>query len=81
MDTPTGFDAMGHPVPTDRKEAAYSMVKEMGITDFDKASTLVGTVANHIERDHPYEAQDAACEHLDITGAYRLMAVLMTNPT
>ena len=30
MDTPTGFDAMGHPVPTDRKEAAYSMVKEIG---------------------------------------------------
>lgn len=80
MTTPTGFDAMGHPVPTDRKEAAYSTAKEMGITGFEEASELVGTMAQCIERDHPYEAEKAGMKFLDLTGTYRLMAVLMTEP-
>jgi len=72
---------MGHRVPTDRKEAAYSAAKEMGITGFEEASELVGTVATCIERDRPYEAQKAGLKFLDLTGTYRLMAALMTEPS
>lgn len=56
-----GFAAMGHPVPAERLSAAYRAVKDMipGVTTQD-AMALVGRVANHIERDEPYEAMREA---------------------
>lgn len=57
QETRSGFDAMGYPVPNQRRQAAYKAVKEMipGIST-DDAMTLVGRVANAVERDEPYEA-------------------------
>lgn len=54
---PSGFDAMGHPVPAYRLSAAYDAVKEMlpGVSTED-AMALVGRVAKHVEDDRPYEA-------------------------
>jgi hypothetical protein len=75
----SGFDAMGKPIPAFRKEAAYQQAKEMGVDSADDRMSLVNSVSEHLERDHPYEAQAAAMQYLDLTGAYRLMAVLLTG--
>lgn len=58
---PSGFDAMGHPVPADRLSAAYRAVKDMlpGVSTED-AMALVGRVAHHLENDEPYKAMKEA---------------------
>lgn len=74
----TGFDAMGHPVPESRKQAGYAWLRTMFTQE--EATSLVNAVANKLERDQPYEAQKEARERgLDLTGVYRLMAVLLTD--
>lgn len=73
-----GFAAMGKPIPAFRKEAAYAHCKQMGLTDFAKATGVVSRMAEALERDKPYEAMEAGMAHLDLTGTYRLMAVLLT---
>lgn len=78
MTTLSGFNAMGHPIPEPRKQAAYNWLRTM--FSQDEARSLVDAVANKLERDEPYEAQEVVMEHLDLTGAYRLMAVLLTEP-
>lgn len=103
MTTLNGFEALGHPVPNDRKEAAYQAVKDMipGVAAED-AMELVGRVAEHLGRDEPYAALRAASGGapfarnpdttelptaplpkvaLDVTGAYRLVAHLLTGPS
>jgi hypothetical protein len=59
--TPDGFEALGHPVPNARKEAAYRALKQMipGVTTQD-AMELVGRVADHLARDEPYAAMHTA---------------------
>lgn len=74
-----GFNAMGEPIPESRKSAAYEQVKEMGIDSPDERMKLVNSVASALERDNPFEAQQAALKQLDLTGAYRLMAFLLTS--
>lgn len=74
----SGFNAIGKPIPLFRKEAAYQQVKEMGVTSPEDRMLLVNSVSEHLERDQPYEAQAAAMKYLDLTGAYRLVAVLLT---
>lgn len=74
----TGFNAMGKPIPEHRKQAAYDCAKAIGVESADDRMALVGTMANYLERDRPYEAQQAALKHVDLTGAYRLMAVLLS---
>jgi hypothetical protein len=51
------MDAIGHPIPAGRMSAAYRAVKEM-IPDIGTADAmaLVGRMAQHLERDEPYEA-------------------------
>jgi hypothetical protein len=43
-----------------------------------RAWECVSSIANQLERDKPYEAQAAGMRFLDLTGTYRLMAVLLT---
>lgn len=75
----SGFDAMGKPVPTSRRTAALRHCKEMGIADTGRAWECVGAVADQLERDHPYEAMATGMRYLDLTGTYRLMAVLLCD--
>jgi len=75
-----GMNALGHPIPTERKTAAYNTAKEMGIDTTEDREALVSSMVSHSEQDRPYDAQDAGLKFLDITGAYRLMAVLLTTP-
>lgn len=72
-----GFKAMGKPVPLFRKQAALDHCKAMGL-DGNEAWAVVGRVAEQLERDEPYEAMRLGMVYLDLTGTYRLMAVLLT---
>lgn len=75
----TGFNAFGKPVPESRKQAAYDCCKEMGLSDNEKAWGAVNGMSDCIERDKPFEAQQLGMQYLDLTGTYRLMAVLCTD--
>ena len=74
-----GFDAMGKPIPTNRREAAYVMLKEIGVERI-AAFSCAERVAQKLERDQPYDAIAEAMKDVDLTGAYRLLAVLLTEP-
>jgi hypothetical protein len=70
------FNYMGKPLPENARTEAYKHCKAMGLNSA-KAWECVQAVANHLERDHPYEAQAAGMKFLDLTGTYRVMAALL----
>lgn len=72
-----GFEAMGHPVSDHRRETAYRHARDMGLSS-EQSMRVVGAMADAVERDDPYRALGTAGEPLDITGRYRLLAVLCT---
>lgn len=74
----SGFDAMGKPIPLHRRTAGLQHCAAMGLTDVELAWSCVGRMSEQLERDKPYEAMAAGMEYLDLTGTYRLMAVLLT---
>lgn len=76
--TASGFEAFGAPVPYYRRQAAMDHCREMGLTDTNKAMATIDRMAEAISRDDPYEAMEAGNAHLDLTGTYRLLAVLCT---
>ena len=77
VDGDSGFAAMGKPVPFYRRQAGYEHCKEMGCGS-DAAFAAVNGMSEMLERDKPYEAMAAGMKYLDLTGTYRLMAVLLT---
>jgi hypothetical protein len=74
-----GFNAMGKPIPLDRRTNAANHMRQMGVTDAEDVWTCVAMVAGQLERDAPYEALRHAMKYLDLTGSYRLIAVLLTD--
>lgn len=72
------FNAMGKPIPHHRRSNAYETAKAMGL-DSSQAMAVVTGMAEQLSRDKPFEAQKVGLEHLDLTGTYRLMAVLLTG--
>ena len=72
-----GFNNMGKPIPIDRRQQGYDHAKQMGLSS-DHALAAVSGVAEQLERDKPYEAMAAGMKYLDLTGTYRLFAVLLT---
>lgn len=74
--TAGGMAAFGKPVPTYRKDVALKHCRDMGLTDTNKATGMINRAAGAIERDQPYKAMEALTAYLDLTGAYRLLAVL-----
>ena len=73
----SAFAAMGKPIPYSRRQAAYECAKGIGVESGD-CFTLVDAMSDQLERDKPFEAQQTALKYVDLTGAYRLMAVLLT---
>ena len=73
-----GFAAMGQPVPEKRRDAAYQWLRSINVGR-EQAWSTVETMAEHIQRDHPHEAMEAARKNVDLTGAYRLLALLLTG--
>jgi hypothetical protein len=74
----SGFAAMGHSVPYYRKQAAYDLCREWGLTQ-GLADAITSGMALQLERDKPHEAMEIARQGLELTGAYRLMAVLLSH--
>lgn len=72
------FSAMGQPIPMAAREAGFEACIEMGLEPA-AAYLCVKAMAEQLERDKPFEAQGMAMKHLDLTGTYRLMAVLLGN--
>lgn len=92
IEVPSGFAAYGFPVPSYRKHAAHANYRDMNPDiSTEDATRDIDTLCQFIERDQPYEAEGywrkemdgagyAASPRraLDLTGYYRLLAVLMT---
>ena len=74
----SGFAAMGSRVPNYRRDAAYQWLRSIGIDREQSWSTVV-RMAECLERDEPHVAMKAAEEIVDLTGAYRLMALLLAS--
>ena len=73
-----GFNAFGYPVSTERQaEAADVMVEQFGCKPL-AADAAVREAAAYIEEDNPAAAIMALTCVCDITGAYRIIAVLCT---
>lgn len=72
------FNNMGKPIPVTAREEALRHCLEMGL---DKAGgyECVSGMAAQLELDKPYEAQATGMRHLDLTGTYRVMAVLLAH--
>lgn len=73
----SGFAAMGQPVPFERQQRAYEAAQSMGLKK-DDAHAAVSWMAEQLRRDKPYEALHGSLKWVDLTGAYRLMATLLT---
>lgn len=71
------FNNMGKPLNEAARAVGYEHCKAMGLSSA-KAWECVGAVAYALEKDKPYEAQAAGMRFLDLTGTYRLFAVLLT---
>lgn len=74
-----GFANMGKPIPKFRRQAGYEHCKAMGLNS-EHAWCAVNGVAEQLERDKPYEAMAKGMKYLDLTGVYRLFAVLLVTP-
>lgn len=77
VDGSDGFSAMGKPVPFYRRQAGYDTCLSMGLTS-EAAYHAVNGMSEHLERDKPYDAMATGMRYIDLTGTYRLMAVLLT---
>jgi hypothetical protein len=75
-----GFNAFGHPVPTERQVAALDTAVEVIGVDPMLADPVIRNAARYVELDQPDKALTVLCNIVDITGAYRLLAVLCAEP-
>jgi hypothetical protein len=75
---PSGYARMGQPLPETSRSAAYKHCRAMGLSSAESWACVQG-VAEQLERDVPYEAMQAGMLYLDLTGVYRLFAVLLTQ--
>ena len=73
-----GLNALGKPVLEDRMDTAYKTCKAMGVST-PRAFECVSAMAEAIKRDNPYGAMEAGMKFVDLTGTYRLLAVLMAS--
>jgi len=74
-----GFNAFGKPVSVARRLHADEHLVAMGVTDTGIRFATIQSMANAIERDKPYEAMSEGMRTVDLTGTYRLIAVLCTG--
>lgn len=74
-----GFNAFGKPVPISRRLKADEHLISMGVTDTNIRFATIQAMSNAIERDNPYQAMSEGMRAVDLTGTYRLLAVLCTG--
>ncbi len=78
-ETGDAFDAFGKPVPTERQVAALDCAVEVMGADPDLADPIIQRAARYIESDEPLYAFTVLQNIVDLTGAYRLVAVMCTD--
>ena len=71
-----GFAAFGKPVSTERRAEGLKHLRAMGIVNNSDAWECIGQMSTSIERDEPYQAMEIGMRYVDLTGTYRLLAVL-----
>lgn len=79
MSAPTAENAFGRPVPTGRQVAALDCAVEVFGIDQFLADPVIRRAAQYVERDEPDKALTALQNIVDLTGAYRLLAVMCTE--
>lgn len=62
--TPEGFEAIGKPIPFERRQHAYEAIRKDMVPDatVEEAMSLVNRVADRLERDQPYDALKEATD-------------------
>lgn len=75
-----GFSAFGHPVPVERQVAALDTAVESIGTSAMLADPVIREASAWVERDEPDKAMLVLRNITDLTGAYRLLAVLCAEP-
>lgn len=73
------FNMMGKPISPSVRQGAYDVCRKSFGLDSACSWEVVNATAEQLERDKPYEAQGMAMKHLDLTGTYRLMAMLLSG--
>ena len=71
-----GFNAFGKPVSFERRLRADEHLVAMGVTDANIRFATIQAMANAVEKDNPYHAISEGMRTVDLTGTYRLLAVL-----
>ena len=79
-DIPSGFDAFGHAVPVERQVAALDTAVEVIGMSAMLADPVIREASRYVELDQPDKALIVLRNIVDQTGAYRLLAVLCTEP-
>lgn len=72
----SGFAAFGKPVPFYRRSAGNAHLKDMGVSDPEIRFSCIEAMSEAISRDDAHGAMNEAYKHVDVTGVYRLLAVL-----
>lgn len=76
------FDALGEPVPDSHRRFATEFADDVGaMVEPQNSRAWVDSIASAIERDMPETAVERAKQHLDVTGAYRLLSYLCVGPS
>ncbi len=76
--TDSGFNAFGKSVPTERQVAALDCaVEDLGVDPL-LCDPVIRAAARYIELDNVHDAMLVLRNIVDLTGAYRLLAVLCT---
>lgn len=78
MTAPTEFSAFGFPVPTERLVAALDVAVEVIGVDPMLADPVIRESARYVELDDSYSALTVLRNITDLTGACRLLAVMLT---
>ncbi len=71
-----GLGMMGKPISFAARQVGFDHCIAMGLKS-KMAMPCVQEVSGQLERDKPYEAMAAGMKYLDLTGTYRLFAVLL----
>jgi len=78
--TPTGFDRMGETIPDSARIAArHHLAQICPAMLTGDAWQLITRASRTLENDAPERTVAILREHLDLTGAYRIIAVLLTT--
>ncbi len=75
---PSAADMIGKPIPFIAMQKGYEHCLNLGLPQ-QTAHECTQAVASLLARNKPYDAMKSGLSHLDYSGTYRLMAVLLAE--